>query len=345
MTVDDLLARKRELFSQRDDCSDELERAVLEEEIRDINAQLRSLRGGVRSRGVTHSKLSMDRGQYVEWMTAERDDEMREAHQTYIKALTSGMERLTDRQREMFALWQSGVSATEIASRIGVDISTVSRTITRCKTHLRKEAADLAARLKVDGMQVFDLADRNVAMLILSCLTSRQAVCIYLYYGEWLNLRDCGELLGVDHTAVLRTVQRALRAIGDTMGCESFTLDNADALSDLAYELYLEQGMPPEPDAPMEKGAWGRRKLGYAKPHKRDYRPVPLCTVRTSDGYVNEKGKAHESIMRPMSKLLTLLFELRAKGTLFRWLEAIFQKFTKTRRGKKHVIVRAEMDN
>ena len=170
-------------------------------------------------------------------------------------------------------------------------------------------------------MAVFDLADEDVARVLLSCLTGNQAVCLYLYYGEWLNLRECAELLGVDHTAVLRTVQRALRAIQTTLRCGEFTLDNTDALGDLAYALYVEAGMPD--DVPPTPSVNRKASL-----------PAP-CTVRTSDGLVSRRGAAHHSLGRPMSRLLSLLYELRAKGPLYRWLTRLFEKITKQRGDKK----------
>ena len=326
--------RREELEAQERGEGDNFNLFFLNEELADLNAQLRSLRGAPRSGGHTNSGMSMDYAQYQDWLVADRDDEMHEAHQMYIDAVKNSAAVLTGRQNELFNLWQEGVSVTELAERFAVDKSTISRTLTRAKARMKREAERLAKQLRLESLTVFDLSDRDVAKVILSCLTSHQAVCIYLYYGEWLNLRDCGELLGIDHTAVLRTVQRGLSEIQTTLRCGAFTLDNADALSDLAYELYLEQG-PPGEDKPFpgkRRKLWARRKLGYAVPHKAKARPPTLCTVRTSDGLVSGSGQAHKSLMRPMSKLLKLLFELRAKrGTLRNWLMKLFSKFTKRR--------------
>ena len=323
--------RREELEAQERGEGDNFNLFFLNEELADLNAQLRSLRGGYRAGGHTNSQLTMDRGQYMDWLAADRDDEMHEAHQTYIDAVKNSAAVLTERQKEIFDLWQDGMNVTQLAERFGVDKSTVSRTLTRAKARMKREAEHLAKQLRLESMTVLDLSDRDVAKVILSCLTSHQAVCIYLYYGEWLNLRDCGELLGVDHTAVLRTVQRGLCAIQSTLRCGAFTLDNADALSELAYELYVEQGPPGEfkPLAEKQRKLWARRKLGYMVP-KRTKQAVPaLCTVRTSDGLMSESGKAHNSLARPMSRLLTLLFELRRRGPLFAWLRKLFQKITK----------------
>ena len=346
MTVDEILTRKRELLIQRREETDNFALFFLNEELRDLNAQLRALRGAPRAQGKTNSGLTMDRERYLRWLSDERDDELREAHAVYMGAVKNSAAVLTERQRELFDLWRSGESVTALADRFGVDKSTVSRTLTRGKARLRREAETRARTLRLDGGAVFDLADAAVARVLLSCLTSRQAVCLYLYYGEWLNLRECAELLGVDHTAVLRTVQRALRAIQTTLRCGEFTLDNADALGDLAYTLYVEAGMPDDVpageqrngtsadgagDAPPEvsKVAWARWRLGRRAPVKAS--PSAPCTVRTSDGLVSVRGAAHRSLERPMSRLLTLLYELRARGPLYRWLARLFEKITKKR--------------
>ena len=329
MTVDEILARKRALLIQRREETDNFALFFLNEELRDLNAQLRALRGAPRAQGKTNSGLTMDRERYLRWQSDERDDELREAHAVYLGAVKSSAAVLTERQRELFDHWRSGESVTALAERFGVDKSTVSRTLTRSKARLRAEAEARSKTLRLEGGTVFDLADAEVARVLLSCLTSHQAVCLYLYYGEWLNLRECAELLGVDHTAVLRTVQRALRAIRETLRCGEFTLDNADALGDLAYELYVEAGLPE--DAPPErKTAWARRTLARRRGKAKAASPA-VCTVRTSDGLVDCRGAAHRSPERPMGKLLRLLYDRRERGGLYRALAWLFEKITRKR--------------
>lgn len=341
MTVDGILARKREVLAQRKTALAARERGegdgfnlfFLNEELHDLNGQLRALRGAPRTRSRTCGGMSMDYARYADWLAGERDDEMREAHRVYIDAVKSSADVLTRRQKEIFDLWQGGLRSGEIAERLGVDRSTVSRTLSRAKARLREEAKKRGKTLRLEELRVFDLSDPEVARVLLSCLTDRQAVCLYLYYGEWLSLRECGELLGVDHTAVLRAVQRGLRAIQSELRCGAFTLDNADALSDLAYALYLEAGAPgAEEEAPRERLAWARHRLGYRPPQKQKSVPVP-CTVRTSDGLVSRAGAAHRSPERPMGKLLTLLYTLRGRGPLYRWLARLFGRITKRREG------------
>ena len=335
MRIDDILERKRVLLTQRREEEaredpDEFALALVDEELRDLNAELRTLRGAPRSGGKTNSAMTMDRAQYEQWRISEQNEETHDARRVYFETLEGGADALTERQREVFEAWRDGASIKEIAARFGIDRSTVSRTLARAKARMREEAARLGKEFKLAGMTVFDLADRGVAGVILSCLTARQAVCIYLYYGEWLSLRECAELLDVDHTAVLRMVQRGLRAIQDTLRCESFTLDNADALSEIAYELYVENGLPSVQTAgPITRaGAWGRRAMGYRPSRNSKIRPAE-CVVRTSDGLTSEGGAAHRSADRPMSRLLRLLYELRLSRSLFGWLRELFAKFTK----------------
>ena len=45
-------------------------------------------------------------------------------------------------------------------------------------------------------------------------LTPRQQLYLYLYYGEWLSLREIGRLLRVDHASVLRSIRCGLERLG-----------------------------------------------------------------------------------------------------------------------------------
>ena len=342
MMVDDILVRKEELLAQRREEEaraepDNFTLFFLNEEIADLNAQLRTLRGAVRSLGATTSGFSMDAAAYQTWTRAVREDEAeRDAHSVYVETMKDSADVLTQRQQEMLDAWQDGTSVTKLAERFGVDKSTVSRTISRCKARLRAEAETRGRRQKLEGLVVFDLSDRGVAKVILSCLTAHQAVCMYLYYGEWLSLRDCGELLDVDHAAVLRAVQRGLRAIQDTLRCGAFTLDNVDALAELAYELYVEDEISPALARPplsgearratgkRGKARWARRSIGY-QPKK----PTVSVTVRRSDGQT--RGTKGGMAPRSMSRLMRLLFEKRLSGrTLLDKLKRLFRKLTKT---------------
>lgn len=350
MTIQDILVRKKEVLDQRrleqqridDGIGDEFELGLLDEELHDLNAQLRSLRGAPRSIGTTNSGLSMDRQQYKDWLAAENDDDWHNEHQKYIDALKNSVAVLTPRQNEVFELWQNGMNGQDLADRLRLDRSTVSRTLARAKSRLKAEANRISLTNRLDGMTVFDMADRDVAKTILACLTPHQTVCMYLYYGEWLSLRDCGDLLGSDHTAVLRTVQRALWNIQDTLRCGTFTIDNVDALGDMAYELFMQSGPPDETTMkhePAKSDVWARKALGYdipnrgrARRHVNDHRTnMSLLDyrIKTSDGMVDTGGKPHRSLIRPMGKLLSLLYTLREKYNIGKWLMSLFRPFNK----------------
>ena len=54
----------------------------------------------------------------------------------------------------------------------------------------------------------------RVLEAVLSLLTPRQQLYLYLYYGEWLSLREIGRLLRVDHASVLRSIRCGLERLG-----------------------------------------------------------------------------------------------------------------------------------
>ena len=80
----------------------------------------------------------------------------------------------------------------------------------RGRTKIAKEAKALYEVLQAQqgpGPLVVDLADGRVLEAVLSLLTPRQQLYLYLYYGEWLSLREIGRLLRVDHASVLRSIR------------------------------------------------------------------------------------------------------------------------------------------
>lgn len=332
MTVEEILARKRELLDARRTETDRFSLFFLNEELADLNARLRSLRRGTQAQGAVRGDPAMDRAQYLDWRSSERDGEMDAARAACLDTLRRSAEALTPRQRELFEAWRSGERVTALAERYGVDKSTVSRTLTRCKARLRAEAESRAGALRLPDGTALDLADAETARVVLSCLTSRQAVCLYLYYGEWLSLRECGELLSVDHAAVLRTVRRGLRAIRDTLRCGAFTLENADALGDLAYALYVEAGMPDELPEEPPKAAWARRRLKRGTP-VRKAGPSAKRDVRASDVLPGRAPRRPPE--RPAGRLLALLYALRRSGPLYRYLTRLFERITKKKRGNR----------
>ena len=87
----------------------------------------------------------------------------------------------------------------------------------RGRTKIAKEAKALYEVLQAQqgpGPLVVDLADGRVLEAVLSLLTPRQQLYLYLYYGEWLSLREIGRLLRVDHASVLRSIRCGLERLG-----------------------------------------------------------------------------------------------------------------------------------
>lgn len=347
MTIDELRTRRRERLARKKEelelqaagRGDNFALFMVQEELMDVNAQLRTLmpghRVGVRTTG---SPWAPDRQQYIDWKREDQslNDEIEDGRRAMLQAVSRSLEILTPRQREILELRQSGMKMDTIAAKLGVTCSTVSRTLGRAKRSVREEAeramqaSSLAARL--------DMADPATAKVILSALTAKQAAYLYLYYSEWLSLREISELTGTNHAAILRTIQRALRNIGSVLGYREAVLENIDALGDLAYQLYCEiqdlDNIVPLEQRPLRETPC---PVSSAKPPesfagRTDERP-PI-TVRTSGGYtarVQDREVTHRYGRGRHGRLLSALLD-RARSQaagghpILRWLVAVFQR-------------------
>ena len=124
---------------------------------------------------------------------------------------------VTDRQGEYMAQVEGGKKAAQVAREAGRHRGTVSRTVGRGRARIAREAKALYEVLRAQqgpGPLVVDLADSRVLEAVLSLLTPRQQLYLYLYYGEWLSLREIGRLLRVDHASVLRSIRCGLERLG-----------------------------------------------------------------------------------------------------------------------------------
>lgn len=148
-------------------------------------------------------------GNQVRWDDLGSDNG--ESRARLMRALRRGRAAVSDRQREMLDLLLQGKTATEIAEQLDVNKATVSRTLLRAKKVLNDKAEDLRQEDLREHPNRLDLAEPETARYVLSRLTETQAVYLYLYYGEWLDMRSIGALLGVDHSTVCRTIHRAGR--------------------------------------------------------------------------------------------------------------------------------------
>ena len=114
-----------------------------------------------------------------------------------MRALRRGRAAVSDRQREMLDLLLQGKTATEIAEQLDV---TRPRSPAHCFAR-RRSPNDKSEDLRQEDLREhpnrLDLAEPETARYVLSRLTETQAVYLYLYYGEWLDMRSIGALLGV----------------------------------------------------------------------------------------------------------------------------------------------------
>lgn len=91
---------------------------------------------------------------YTRWVESEREADAPEGptkHEQQVDAMTVGLSRATDRQREMLLMFGHGLSMTEIARILNVDKSTVSRTIARGTKRVKRYVASAEAAEKARG--------------------------------------------------------------------------------------------------------------------------------------------------------------------------------------------------
>lgn len=257
MTIEALRERKRELMARK---KYELERQeqgkgdnftlfMVNEELLDVNAQLRALappgkspkygrKGRVYNTDFDSRFNSGDRQQFIDWVRQDTEGASAGARAELKRMLRDGLASVSSRQREILLLYAEGLKLTEIAHKLGVDESTVSRTLKRAKQNIASltEVQQAIERLR-DGNQL-DMSDPEVAKLLTSTLTTHQAVCFYLYYSEGLSIRQIGQLLHVGHSTICRTLQRAVTRINSVLGGVVDILDNIEGLGDVVFAIY-----------------------------------------------------------------------------------------------------------
>ena len=69
---------------------------------------------------------------------------------------------------------------------------------------------DQISELNTNGREM-DRLKRNLMVALQDDVTPRQCQMLLLYYGKRLNMREIGEMLGVDKSTVSRTVKRGVR--------------------------------------------------------------------------------------------------------------------------------------
>lgn len=145
---------------------------------------------------------------------------------------------------------------------------------------------------------------------------------LYLYYGEWLDMRSIGALLGVDHSTVCRTIHRAagrIRALcTDGSGVE---LLGVDALEPALYALYRQHAAD---DLIPERAKAEARKAAISGCKKRQ-KPAPDRVVITAPIWGQHRHRA-----AAQSRLLRALEEAAAQcttGSLLARLRALLRAF------------------
>lgn len=344
-SVDALRARKRELLARKKyeaelqaaGKGDNLALFMVNEELLDVNAQLKMLTVGRRKSSVhaAASDYAKDYQQYLDWRQADTalDEEIDEGHAQMVSAAVQGLDLLTARQRETLELHLAGRTADEIANMRGVNRSTVSRTLARAKRNVRAVVERVMVEKQLrESYQTINLNNPVAAKAVLLAMTTKQTVYFYLYYSEYLTLREIGALTGTDHAAIMRTIRRALRNIEKLLGGQGAILENPEALDEFAYQAYCEVENHPEllpANAPKPTAYHPSKNKSYP-------RKDAIPTLRSISVHVLRISR-YKKISRSPGKLLSALLERRNKSQsfIFRWLETVFAVFQKKLRGNR----------
>ena len=245
------------------DRSVRLELAQVEEDLVDCARRLRELMPSHKiSRGTTWAGVDgwrWDQLQYQTWAELEgaEDPEGPTERDKMRLALAGARSGLTPAQSAY--LDQTGQKRpAQVARENGKHRSTVCRTLKRGRSRL---AADAQALYQLLGRQeggplVVDLGEPEVLRAVLERLTTRQQTYLYLYYGEWLSLREIGSLLGVDHASVLRSIRCGLRRLEGLALGEQIEVRGLDSLEERLMAHFND--LPPA-EEPREKQTYQKR--------------------------------------------------------------------------------------
>ena len=204
-------------------------------------------------------------GNTVRWtdLDIDPDDEGKKAR--LMRCLKRGKAACSPRQQEMLDLFLQGKSIREIAEATGVDKTTVSRNLKRAKKTINEIEGAMRNEERAEARGVIDFSSREVAEDILSSLTETQAVYLYLYYGEWLSLRDIGELLDKSHVSVCNGIHRAVKRIREKYNDnEDLMLCGVEDLEPMLYEIYQQpdiEHLVPQRAKDAAKHAYVKRRF------------------------------------------------------------------------------------
>lgn len=322
MTIEELRERKRELLARKKEElelqergeGDNLSLFMVNEELLDVNAKLRALTPahGRRGKQVSGQDWSLDRQQYREWLQTDQHDDDADPKRTALLAAL--------REGRSLSARQAGFHTSEIAERLGVNPSTVSRTLERAVKRVRWDGEE---RLKAAVGARADLSDPAVMRRVVSALTETQAVYIFLYYSERLSLREVNELTGTDFSSISRTIRRGLARIQTELGKDTQVLEHMEVLDDVLFALYCQfedQGG----DAPPAVRRLVRRAKAAKRSEKNTEPPLPALRVETA------RLAGH-------GRLYQVLQERKGAGlTVVEWLRQLVRKW-KTNRKRERI--------
>ena len=358
MPINELRARKQELLArkkyemelQEQGQGDNFALFMVNEELLDVNAKIRALspaRGVGRSGRVTHSEFSSDKQQFIDWTREDAVQELDEARLMMRDMLRTGIASITGRQREILLLWSDGLKQTAIAERLGIDHSTVCRTLKRAQYNVKQltEARMTVERLRDDNK--LDVSDPEVGKVIISALTPHQAVCFYLYYSERMSVREVGQLLQIDHSTIVRTIQRALARISDVLGDSINILENVEDLDDLVFLIYCNlrdryEDLPPVVQDHIKRTPSAEYMAHDRTSHSDEHGSIrkPKLQIRTNRKQprgtlqYEQHGRLYQMLQEQYRevKLAGRVKRNRWKHPIARWLVAIFQVISRPKR-------------
>lgn len=277
MTVDELKARRKELFAKKKalelDGGDAVALCMVEEELLDTLAHLRALMpsGRIGSKGVcAQVGYASDLKQFKDWAQEDQDssdENVPDVRTIAMSALANGKDMMTARQWEVLQLWSSGMPVKVIAEKLGVHKATASRILGRARRALNDvvdlQAAAARGSIRQDAVMPIDMSQEAVLRVVLPTLTETQIVYLYLYYGEFLSCAEIARLLEYDKSTVSRTLHRAVERITRAFHTTRVQLTGLHALGELAYQFYVaNHDLDKLPEAPtITQPYWGRSTL------------------------------------------------------------------------------------
>lgn len=234
-----------------------LELAAVEEELVDCARELRAL---TPRHKVSYTRTTWGNLEGMPWggidntwaeVEAMEPGEARPTDQNLMRlALRTALVRsMTPAQRVYTQERQAGKSGARIGRERDRDKSTISRTLSRGRARLERNARAMYAVLKAQtgqcGGLTLDLAEPAVLAAVLDLLTDRQRLCLYLYYGEWLSTREIAAMTDTGHVSVLRCIRRGLERLDQILVGSQVAVTGLDALEEQLIAYYNAADLEP----------------------------------------------------------------------------------------------------